>query len=51
MLVEGECLEDNFGNLAQKYGFSRQRYCQLLEEYKTGGLLALEPQKTGPKNH
>jgi hypothetical protein len=49
MLVEGECLEENIVRLTQKYGFSRQRYYQLLEQYKAGGLPALEPRKTGPK--
>jgi hypothetical protein len=51
MLLEGECLEDNVAQLAQKYGLSRQRYYQLLEAYKLGGLPALEPQKTGPKSN
>jgi transposase len=51
MLVEGECLEGNIVDVAQKYGFSRPRYYQLLEQYKTGGLFALKPQKTGPKTN
>jgi hypothetical protein len=51
MLVEGECLEESVVGVAQKYGFSRQRYYQLLEDFNTGGLLALEPQKTGPKTN
>lgn len=51
MLLEGECLQDHVINVAQKYGFSRQRYYQLLMDYKTGGLLALAPQKTGPKTN
>jgi hypothetical protein len=51
MLVEGECLEDDIVNIARKYGFCRQRYYQILEDYKNGGLLALEPRKTGPKTN
>ncbi len=51
MLVEGECLQDNILVVAQKYGFCRQRYYQLLQDFKTGGLPALEPQKTGPKSN
>lgn len=51
MLLEGECLESNITAVAQHYGFSRPRYYQLLEDYKTGGLPALEPQKTGPKSN
>jgi transposase len=51
MLLEGECLENNITAVAQRYGFSRPRYYQLLERYKAGGLLALELQKTGPKSN
>lgn len=51
MLVEGECLEDNIASIAQKYGYCRQRYYQLLEAFKADGLLALQPQKTGPKSN
>jgi len=51
MLLEGECLENNISAVAQHYGFSRPRYYQLLEDYKIGGLPALEPQKTGPKSN
>ena len=51
LLVEGECLQqkENIAALAQKYGYCRQRYYQLLQDFKAGGLLALQPQKTGPK--
>jgi hypothetical protein len=51
MLLEGQCLESNVLLVAQHYGFSRQRYYQLLEAYKTGGLPALQPQKTGPRSN
>ena len=51
MLLEGECLEGNVAAVAQHYGLSRQRYYQLLEAYRTGGLQALQPQKTGPKSN
>jgi hypothetical protein len=51
MLVEGECLEDNVASLAQKYGYCRQRYYQLRNDFKKGGLLALLPQKTGPHSN
>jgi hypothetical protein len=50
-LVEGECLEENIASLADKYGYCRQRYYQLLEEFKAGGLAALRPHKTGPKSN
>jgi hypothetical protein len=48
MLVEGECVEANISTVAQKYGYCRQRYYQLLDDFKTGGLAALLPHKTGP---
>lgn len=51
MLVQGQCLEDNIATVAQKYGFCRQRYYQLLQDFQEGGLQALEPQKTGPKSN
>jgi hypothetical protein len=51
MLVEGECLQANIATLADKYGYCRQRYYQLLEEFKASGLAALLPQKTGPKSN
>jgi transposase len=51
MLLEGECLESNISAVAQRYGLSRPRYYQLLEQYTKGGLLALVPQKTGPKSN
>src|SRR2546427_10419677 len=51
MLVEGECLEANITSIADKYGYCRQRYYQLLEEFKASGLAALLPHKTGPKSN
>ena len=51
MLVEGECLEANIAAVALKYGYCRQRYYQLLDHYKQGGLAALLPHKTGPKSN
>jgi hypothetical protein len=51
MLVEGECLQGRVGETAQKYGFCRQRYYQMLADYQRGGLPALRPRKTGPKSN
>lgn len=51
MLMEGECLHDNIAAVAAKYGYCRQRYYQLLEQFKLGGLQALQTQKTGPKSN
>jgi hypothetical protein len=51
MLVEGECLEANIATIAEKYGYCRQRYYQLLDDFKEGGLTALLPHRTGPKSN
>lgn len=51
MLLEGECLENNIAAVAARYGYSRQRYYQLLNQFTSGGLAALEPQKSGPKSN
>jgi len=51
MLVEGQCLEAQIGAVAQKYGYCRQRYYQLLEAFEEGGIPALQPKKTGPKSN
>lgn len=51
MLIEGQCLEKSITAIAAKYGLCRQRYYQLLEDFKQGGLRALEPEKTGPKSN
>jgi len=51
MLLEGECLHDNIAAVATKHGYCRQRYYQLLEQFKHGGLQALQTHKTGPKSN
>ena len=47
MLLEGQC--EGFG-AARKYGYSKQRYYQLLKAYLQGGG-ALESHKRGPKTN
>ena len=49
MLQEGLCLNTNVSAVAKKYGYCRQRFYQLLDRFKKGGMAALETQKTGPK--
>ena len=49
MLIEGECENLGRSGAAMKYGMSRQRYHQLLTQFKEGGVLALQSQKRGPK--
>jgi hypothetical protein len=51
MLLEGQCLEQNIAVVAEKYGYCRQRYYQLLDAFQQGGIPALQPKKTGPKSN
>lgn len=51
MLLEGQCLEQNIAAVAQKYGYCRQRYYQLLDAFQQGGVPALLPKKTGPHSN
>ena len=51
MLQEGQCLDTHISAVAQKYGYCRQRYYQILDAFQEGGLLALQPRKTGPKSN
>lgn len=51
MILEGQCLQENIVTVVEKYGFCRQRYYQLLEAFKHGGVAALQPKKTGPKSN
>jgi len=49
MLFEGKCPGIGPTMAAQKYGYSKQRYFQILSAFLDGGSTALIPQKTGPK--
>ena len=49
MLIEGECEGLGAAAAAAKYGYSRQRYYQLLTAFRQGGCLALLSRKPGPK--
>ncbi len=51
MLFEGECEGIGPTKAAEKYGYSRQRYHQLLQQFKQGGAEALKSKKTGPKGN
>lgn len=51
MLIEGECGGLGATAAARKFGFSRQRYYQLLRDFKTGGAAALRSEKRGPKTN
>ena len=49
MLIEGECNGLGSQAAAEKYGYSRQRYNQLLHCFLEGGAAALASKKPGPK--
>ncbi len=51
MLFEGECEGLGSANAAEKFGFTRQRYYQLLQEFKAKGAEALKSRKRGPKGN
>lgn len=51
MLIEGKCMGLGSTTAAQKYGYSKQRYFQLLHAFLEGGSDALVPKKKGPKTN
>ena len=50
MLLEGEC-ERGPKAAAEKFGFSRQRYFQLRQQFRKFGAQGLLTQKRGPKSN
>ena len=51
MLFEGECEGLGATKAAGKFGFTRQRYHQLLQLYKSEGAAALQSKKRGPRGN
>lgn len=51
MLFEGTCLSKHPTRVAAKYGYSKQRYYQILSRFKEGGTAALKEKKKGPKEN
>lgn len=51
MLIEGECEGYGRSKAASKYGYTRQRYHQILKLFKEKGAKALTRGKTGPKHN
>ncbi len=50
MLIMGECSGRPVSEVAARFGYSRQRYYQLLSAFREGGAQALQPKPTGPKS-
>src|SRR3990167_6786290 len=51
MLYEGECEGLGPTRASKKYGYSKQRYFQLLTLYSQQGALSLQSKKRGPKSN
>jgi transposase len=51
MLYEGECEGTSRREAARKFGYTRQRYHQLLQKFTAEGAAGLKHQKRGPKGH
>ncbi len=49
MLIEGECEELGPSQAAEKYGFTRQRYYQILADFYADGAEGLRLETPGPK--
>jgi hypothetical protein len=50
MLFEGQCEGLGPTQAARKFGYTKQRYFQLLEHFEAQGALALQKQSTRPKD-
>lgn len=50
MLFEVKCLGKIPEKVAQKYGYTKQRYYQLLDAYQNEGMNGIMNKKPGPKN-
>jgi hypothetical protein len=51
MLYEGECEGKRRSEAARKFGYTRQRYHQLLQKFTVEGAAGLKDQKRGPKGN
>lgn len=51
MLIEGQCEGLGAVKAAEKLGYSKQRYFQLLKAYREQGSVGLQSRKTGPKHN
>src|SRR4030043_1448324 len=51
MLFEGQCEGLGPVQVAQKFGYTRQRYYQILDQFKNQGAAGLKSLKPGPKGN
>jgi len=51
MIFEGTCLSKHPSKVAAKYGYSKQRFYQILNSFNQGGSDAIMDRKKGPKQN
>lgn len=51
MLYEGRCEGSSPSKAAEKFGYSKQRFFQLLHQFEKLGAIGLKSQITGPKSN
>lgn len=51
MLIEGLCKETGPSKAARKYGYTRQRFYQVLKTYMKEGIKGLYDKRSGPKKN
>ena len=51
MLYDVKCKGEKVTEVAQKYGYTRQRFYQILKAYQHHGALGLKNKKRGPKEN
>jgi len=51
MLIEVKCRGKKVTDVVKKYGYTRQRFYQILETYQNKGALGLKNKKRGPKEN
>lgn len=51
MLYDVKCKGEKVTDVVKKYGYTRQRYYQILKDYQREGALGLKNKKRGPKEN
>lgn len=51
MLLEVKCDGDDINDVVEKYNYTKQRFYQVLNDYKREGAFGLRNRKRGPKNN
>ena len=51
MIFEAKCEGSRISDIVEKFGYTRQRFYQLLHDFEKFGAIALQNQKRGPKSN